>query len=104
MYDLLYEIFLDMELPILELLEPATLKTAIVRAMQQDFYRFSYRNGLVFEEDGGKYSDAVLATKGNGKRQSMVPCMLSSVRWASRPTQTLFPRYRKPLPGEWYLD
>jgi len=52
LYDLIHEILVDMELPLLTLLEPDVLKAAVVRAMQEDVYRFSYRNGLVYEENG----------------------------------------------------
>ena len=52
LYDLIHEIFVDMELSLLDLLEPDVLKAAMVRAMGQDIYRFSYRNGLVYEENG----------------------------------------------------
>ena len=41
LYDLIHEIFVDMELPLLDLLEPDVLKAAMVRAMQEDIYRFS---------------------------------------------------------------
>jgi hypothetical protein len=55
LYDLIHEILVDMELPLLTLLEPDVLKAAVVRAMQEDVYRFSYRNGLVYEENCCKH-------------------------------------------------
>ena len=102
LYDLLYEIFLDMELPILDLLDPETLKTAIVRAMQQDFYRFSYRNGLVFEEDG-EILGCCFGYK--GELEKTIDDALYTVfrEMGIASAQALFPD-PETFAGEWYLD
>lgn len=102
LYDLLYEIFLDMELPILARLDPATLKTAIVRAMQQDFYRFSYRNGLVFEEEG-EILGCCFGYKGEWEK-TIDDALYGVFHEMGIPSaQTLFPD-PETFAGEWYLD
>jgi len=101
LYDLIHEIFVDMELPLLDLLDPDVLKSAIVRAMQQDVYRFSYRNGLVYEENG-KILGCCFGYTGASE-----PIIDGALRTAFEEMHVTVPRLfpdSETFAGEWYLD
>lgn len=101
LYDLIHEIFVDMELPLLDLLEPDVLKAAMVRAMQEDVYRFSYRNGLVYEENGEILGCCF------GYPGASEPIIDAALRTAFEEMHvtapSLFPD-SETFAGEWYLD
>lgn len=101
LYDLIHEIFVDMGLPLLDLLEPDVLKAAMVRAMQQEVYRFSYRNGLVYEEEG-EILGCCFGYPGTSE-----PIIDAALRTAFKEMHvtapTLFPD-SETFAGEWYLD
>ena len=101
LYDLIHEIFVDMELPLLDLLEPDILKDAMVRAMQQDIYRFSYRNGLVYEEEGEILGCCF------GYPGASEPIIDAALRTAFKDMQVTAPKLfpdSETFAGEWYLD
>ena len=101
LYDLIHEILVDMELPLLTLLEPDVLKAAMVRAMQEDVYRFSYRNGLVYEENGEILGCCF------GYPGASEPIIDAALRTAFEEMHvtapSLFPD-SETFAGEWYLD
>ncbi|WP_106450546.1 GNAT family N-acetyltransferase [Trichococcus alkaliphilus] len=101
LYDLIHEIFVDMELPLLDLLEPDVLKAAMVRAMQEDVYRFSFRNGLVYEEAGEILGCCF------GYQGASEPIIDAALRTAFKEMKItapcLFPD-SETFAGEWYLD
>ncbi|MGA9518951.1 MAG: GNAT family N-acetyltransferase [Trichococcus sp.] len=101
LYDLIHEIFVDMELPLLDLLDPDVLKAAVVRAMQEDVYRFSYRNGLVYEENG----EILGCCFGYpGAIESIIDAALrTAFKEMHVPAPSLFPD-SETFAGEWYLD
>lgn len=101
LYDLIHEILVDMELPLLTLLEPDVLKAAVVRAMQEDVYRFSYRNGLVYEEN----SEILGCCFGYpGASEPIIDAALQTAFDKMYITAArLFPD-SETFAGEWYLD
>lgn len=101
LYDLIHEILVDMELPLLDLLEPDVLKAAMVRAMGKDIYRFSYRNGLVYEENG----EILGCCFGYpGASEPIIDAALRTVFEEMHVTApSLFPD-SETFAGEWYLD
>ncbi len=101
LYDLIHEIFVDMELPLLDLLDPAVLKAAVVRAMHADVYRFSYRNGLVYEENGEILGCCF------GYPGASEPIIDAALRTAFEEMHVAAPRLfpdSETFAGEWYLD
>ncbi|PTQ85500.1 acetyltransferase (GNAT) family protein [Trichococcus patagoniensis] len=101
LYDLIHEIFVDMELPLLDLLDPDVLKAAVVRAMHEDVYRFSYRNGLVYEE-----ADEILGCC-FGYPGATEPIIDAALRTAFKEMRVTAPRLfpdSETFAGEWYLD
>lgn len=101
LYDLIHEIFVDMELPLLDLLEPDVLKAAVVRAMHEEVYRFSYLNGLVCEEEGEILSCCF------GYPGASEPVIDAALRTAFEEMQVTAPRLfpdSETFAGEWYLD
>ncbi|MDK2780251.1 MAG: hypothetical protein PWP61_548 [Trichococcus sp.] len=101
LYDLIHEIFVDMELPLLDLLDPDVLKAAVVRAMHEDVYRFSYRNGLVYEEEGEILGCCF------GYPGASEPIIDAALRTAFEEMQITGPRLfpdSETFAGEWYLD
>lgn len=101
LYDLIHEIFVDMELPLLDVLEPDVLKAAVVRAMQEDVYRFSYRNGLVYEENGEILGCCF------GYPGASEPIIDAALRTAFEGMHVSAPRLfpdSETFAGEWYLD
>lgn len=101
LYDLIHEILVDMELPLLTLLEPDVLKAAVVRAMQEDVYRFSYRNGLVYEENGEILGCCF------GYPGASEPIIDAALRTVFKEMHVTAPRLfpdSETFAGEWYLD
>jgi ribosomal protein S18 acetylase RimI-like enzyme len=101
LYDLIHEIFVDMELPLLDLLEPDVLKAAMVRAMHEDVYRFSFRNGLVYEENGEILGCCF------GYPGASEPIIDAALRTAFKEMIVTAPRLfpdSETFAGEWYLD
>ena len=101
LYDLIHEIFIDMELPLLDLLEPDVLKAAMVRAMHEDVYRFSFQNGLVYEENGEILGCCF------GYPGASEPIIDAALRTAFEEMQVTAPNLfpdSETFAGEWYLD
>ena len=101
LYDLIHEIFVDMELPLLNLLDPDVLKAAMVRAMHEDVYRFSFRNGLVYEEDGEILGCCF------GYPGATEPIIDAALRTAFKKMHVTAPNLfpdSETFAGEWYLD
>jgi ribosomal protein S18 acetylase RimI-like enzyme len=101
LYDLIHEIFVDMELPLLDLLDPDVLKAAMVRAMHEDVYRFSYRNGLVYEENGEILGCCF------GYPGASEPIIDAALRKAFKEMHVTAPNLfpdSETFAGEWYLD
>lgn len=102
LYDLLLEIFQDMELTVLEKVPPAELRRIVVKSMQEDPYRYSYRNGLVFEAEGEIIGCAF------GYPGELEPKLSKPLdrKLASFNDGKPLPFYEdaETFPGEWYLD
>lgn len=101
LYDLIHEIFVDMELPLLNLLDPDVLKAAMVRSMHEDVYRFSFRNGLVYEENGEILGCCF------GYPGASEPIIDAALRTAFKEMHVTAPNLfpdSETFAGEWYLD
>lgn len=101
LFDLLLEIFEDMELPILKQLAPQTFKNVMVSCMQEDFYRYSYKNGIVLEEDG-VIMGCCYGYKGELEQALNLPFQQALASYGMEDV-LLFPD-AETFAGEWYLD
>lgn len=102
LYDLLHEIFLDMELDILSQIPPEDLKKLIVASMEEEGYRYSYHNALVFEEDN-QIAGCLFGYKGELEQQLNEPLQRRMAAYGFHPSALFFPD-KETFAGEWYLD
>lgn len=102
LYDLLKEILEDMELDIFKKLPAEDLKELVVASMEEENYRYSYRNALVYEEDGN-IAGCLFGYKGELEQQLDEPLQKKLVQYGLDPTISFFPD-RETFAGEWYLD
>ncbi|UJF15680.1 GNAT family N-acetyltransferase [Jeotgalibaca sp. MA1X17-3] len=102
LYDLLKEILEDMELAIFKELPSEDLKELVVASMEEEEYRYSYRNALVYEEEG-KIAGCLFGYKGELEQQLDKPLQKKLVQYGLDPTVSFFPD-RETFAGEWYLD
>lgn len=102
LFDLLLEIFQDMELDILTIVPPQKFKKIMVECMQQDFFRYSYKNGIIFEEDG-EIQGCCFGYKGELEKELNEPFQRLLVDYGITSSTALFPD-AETFAGEWYLD
>lgn len=98
LYDLLLEIFLDMELEVFEQLSPTIMKQWMVESMQKSDSRYSYKNALVFVENN-QILGCAFGYKGELEQSLTRPLQESFAEkgWEIFPDAETFS-------GEWYLD
>lgn len=102
LYDLLLEIFQDMELPVLEMVPPSDLKRLFVESMEEEESRYSYRNGLVYEENG-EVAGCCFGYKGELEEVLSEPIQAKLAAYGLAPEIAFYPD-RETEEGEWYLD
>lgn len=102
LYDLLWVIFQDMELDVLNKVPADELKQLIVSAMQEEPYRYSYRNGLVFEEDG-EIIGCLFGYPGSLEQTLDQPVDRKLTAYNNNQPLSFY-QEAETGPGEWYLD
>lgn len=102
LYDLLMEIFQDMELPVLEKVPSVDLRRLVIQSMQGETYRYSYQNGLVAVEDG-EVIGCAFGYPGELEQALSKPLDRKLARFnGGQPLP--FYEDKETFPGEWYLD
>lgn len=102
LYSLLLEIFYDMELEIFNFLPPEDLRKMVVESMEEEKYRYSYRNGIVYEENG-EIQGCCFGYRGQLELQLNIPLQQRLAAYGLDPSVPFFPD-EETFPGEWYLD
>lgn len=102
LYDLLLEIFLDMELEVFKQFSPVIMKQWMVESMRKSDSRYSYKNAVVFVENDHiigcafGYKDALEKSLTHSLQETF-----TENGWEKE--QLIFPD-AETFAGEWYLD
>lgn len=100
--ELVYIILQDMELPIIENMPKNELLRLLSEAMQEETYRYSFRNGLVCERDG-QIAGVAFGYKGELEPVIDRPLMRIAQKYGYGDSFQVFID-SETQPGEWYLD
>lgn len=102
LYDLLLEIFQDMELPILGMIPAEDLKKLFVESMEEPHSRYSYKNCLVYEYQQ-EIAGCCFGFKGELELQLNEPIQEKLVAYGLEPSIQFYPD-TETTAGEWYID
>ncbi|MBD3107553.1 GNAT family N-acetyltransferase [Bacillus sp. AGMB 02131] len=99
---LLWEIFEEMELPLLEKIHKDTLTNMIAEAFLDPNYRYSYKHGLVYEVDG-EIAGVIYGYPAEVEQLIDQPFQDILLKNGYHPEEILFVD-RETFPNEWYID
>lgn len=101
LYPFVLRIFKDMELPLLDKIDPITLEQIIVDAMHSPFYRYGYENAYIYLV-GDEIAGVLFGYPGDWEALIDGPLQASMLTFGF--SYTKFTQENETLPGEWYID
>lgn len=102
LYDLLLEIFQDMELPVLGMIHADDLKKLFIASMEEPHSRYSYKNCLVYEHEQ-KIIGCCFSYKGELEQQLNESIQEKLIAYGFDSSFQFYPD-KETAVGEWYLD
>ncbi|WP_025730085.1 GNAT family N-acetyltransferase [Atopobacter phocae] len=98
---LLWIIFLDMELPLLQELPHSAIQQLMLQSMQDDTYRYSPKRGVVVEQDG-QIAGAVFSYPGD--EEPLIDQAFNQLAQATYQHPFVMFNDLETQPGEYYVD
>ncbi len=101
LYPFVHEIFLGMELPVLDEIDEELLEKIIIDAMHRPRYRYGYEHAWVCERNN---QIAGVFFGYSSKWETLIDGPLQAAMLKHRVPMDAIAQENESLPGEWYLD